>query len=248
MIGWERYRNIVVGNLYIGGASFDLHLTHLKDTNASAVPYVYKKFTTDGYSTANRNALDIVREDDWDFITVQQVSQDCEKSNTLPINQLQETESIIRRSATNEGVQIFWHATWAYQADSQHTGFGYYDRDQLTMYDGIVDVLKNTVPASGCFNGVIPNTTSIQNARTVFGDILTRDGYHLAVKGKFIAGLMFYKALSLEDISGIIDVPMADIVGAGIAHEFDQPFLQAAIECVNSAFDYPFEITAITQE
>ena len=51
---------------------------------------------------------------------------------------------------------------------------------------------------------VIPSGTAIQNARTSsLGDTLTRDGYHLSVIGRYIAGLTYaYKltGVSIENI------------------------------------------------
>jgi hypothetical protein len=61
---------------------------------------------------------------------------------------------------------------------------------------------------------------------------------------------MFYKALSLEDVSGILNVALSNIVGVGLARadEFGVPFLQGIIKSVNSAFDNPYRITTISQD
>src|SRR5699024_5164921 len=89
--------------------------------------------------------------------------------------------------------------TWAYSSEFDDSRFDKYDRDQLTMYNDIMDAYKNAM-SDVDFDVIIPSGTAIQNARTdnyMFNieRELTRDGYHLSDVGCFIAGMAFFRIL-----------------------------------------------------
>ena len=88
------------------------------------------------------------------------------------------------------------HQTWAYAADSDHSGFACYDNDQMKMYRAIVDANERAAGLVG-IDIIIPSGTAVQNARTSFiGDNMDRDGYHLDLLwGRYTAACTWFETL-----------------------------------------------------
>ena len=64
--------------------------------------------------------------------------------------------------------------TWAYQADSTHSGFNNYGKDQMTMYNAIVNAAQTKIVTNDNIEIIIPVGTAVQNVRTSYiGDTLT---------------------------------------------------------------------------
>ena len=64
--------NIVLGNLYIGGAELSQHANNAEN---DAKNYTYRKNDSGSWvSTASQSILDGLLDEDWDIITIQQVS------------------------------------------------------------------------------------------------------------------------------------------------------------------------------
>ena len=97
--------------------------------------------------------------------------------------------------------------------------------------------VKNKIESNKQFELIIPNATSIQNARTsVLGDTITRDGFHMSYDlGRYITGLMFVKKLLNLDIDNITYCP------EGVTEEQKE----IAIKAVNYAYNNPYQITNI---
>src|SRR5690554_1071652 len=64
--------NILIGNMYIGGCSLERHYNNMKE-NAAA--YSYRKIV-DGNKTITPDykLIDAIKDEEWDYISVQQVS------------------------------------------------------------------------------------------------------------------------------------------------------------------------------
>ena len=125
--------------------------------------------------------------------------------------------------------------TWAYQQNSTHGDFSKYNKDQLTMYQAIVDTVNARIESNSKIELVVPNGTSIQNARTSFvGDNLTRDGYHLSYDfGRYIAGLTLVAKMTGVDISILEYAP------TGVS----KAYKDIAIESVINAINNPYKVT-----
>jgi hypothetical protein len=127
--------------------------------------------------------------------------------------------------------------TWAYQASSSHAGFANYGKNQMKMYNAITDAVKTTILTNNSIDGFIPSGTAVQNLRGVYGDTLTRDGFHLSYGiGRYTAALMWYKQLTGGDISNITAVPTT------YASEITK-YLAEIKKAVNDAYEKPLETT-----
>jgi hypothetical protein len=185
---------MVIGNLYIGGASLALHWKNLEEDLSI---YAFRKTDADGNKTDRprtsiRTALD---EEDWDYISVQQVSQHAGQWATFN-PYLEQIVAKVRAVQKDTAVSILFHQIWAYDHDATHDGFALYDRNQKTMFDAILQTSLK-IRALPSIDHIIPAGAAIQYVREQrMDDRLTRDGYHLSIPfGRFVAACTWFHAL-----------------------------------------------------
>ena len=182
---------VVIGNMYIGGCSLERHVNNLR---GNLKKYRYRKFDPQGNKTEIKNYTleQVLAEEEWDYISVQQVSS----LSGMPESYnpwLPELVEFVK--ARQPQAELMFHATWAYGPNSTHKAFPNYGNDQLRMYNAIISAVYQEVPKVG-IKLIIPSGTSIQTARTVLGNDLTRDGFHLSRDlGRYIAACTWLEAV-----------------------------------------------------
>lgn len=206
-LGKEAGVNFVIGNAYRGGWSL---AAHWKDASTRAADTEYRKVVNGRRTNLGKRTIkDIVTDEPWDVITLQQVSQEAGREESYEPS-LSLMIGYVKALATNDSVRLGFHQTWAYAQDSSHGGFAYYDRNQFLMYASIVAAVEEAMQNHrGDLQFYIPVGTAIQNARTteladpVIGDAqpvnreLTRDGFHLNYTiGRYIAACTWLEALT----------------------------------------------------
>ena len=230
----EGYTDFILGNLYIGGCSMDGHKARI---DSGAKDYSFRVNTGSGWNTVKESIQYGLDYTDWDVVTIQQVSG----YSGIPesYGSMQYIIDYVR-NRVDPFVKIFFHMTWAYQSTSGHGDFAKYDKNQMTMYNAIVNTVQSLVVGNWNIEGYLPSGTAIQNLRTSYlGDTLTRDGYHLSYDiGRYTAALVWYKQLFGADLSDLTVVPQK--------YPLVAQHLPAIKEAVNNAIDNPFEITAST--
>ena len=221
-------KDIRLGILYIGGGSLDSHYDNVRLDRAK---YEYYE-TTDGnwtvtpeYKASTAFALT-----DWDIVTLQQVSGHSGRG--ISYENLDALVDLIRPQIGD--AKMHWQMTWAYQQNSTHNDFGYYNKDQARMYKSIIRATNERIVGNPDFVGIIPSGTSIQNLRTSsLGDTLTADGYHLKDSyGDYTAALTWFCHFTGADARSTTYRP------AEIADHFDE-----IAESVNNAIKTPLAIT-----
>lgn len=223
---------VIVGNAYIGGCSLERHVNNSRTDKAE---YAYRKTGGDGIRREYRDmSLSMILSDEeWDYVSFQQAS---------PLSGLYETYrqwlpelfGYVRERVPSD-VKFMLHQTWAYASDSGHSGFANYDRDQLKMYEAIVDANRQAAKLIGV-KIIIPSGTAIQNARTSFiGDNMNRDGYHLDLLwGRYTAACTWY-----EKIFG-------HVLGNGYAPDgLTDDYKEVAQRSAHEAVRHPYEVTVI---
>ncbi len=230
----EGYTDFVLGNLYIGGCSMDGHKARI---DSGAKDYSFRTNTGNGWTTVQESIQYGLDYTDWDVVTIQQVSGYSGVPESY--GNMQYIIDYVR-DRVDPFVKIFFHMTWAYQSNSGHPDFPKYDRNQMTMYNAIVNTTQTLVVGNWNIEGYIPSGTAIQNLRTSYlGDNLTRDGYHLSYDiGRYTAALTWYKELTGADITDLTTVPRA--------YSYISQYLPAIKEAVNNAIEKPFEVTPST--
>ena len=221
-------KKVTLGKLYIGGCTL---ATHLSNAKADKSAYDYKTNTNGSWTAkGNKSIRYAVESDDWDFITFQQASGYSGIASTY--DDLVELISIVE--PLNPSARLVWHMTWAYKVGSTHSDFPKYNRDQMTMYNAIVDAVNTKILTNNRIEAVIPCGTAIQNVRTSFIGDMTRDGYHLSYGiGRYTAAMTFVRALTGLSIDNSVTRP----------NEIDSYELEALIESVNNAIETPYAVT-----
>ena len=190
---------VVIGNMYIGGCSLERHVNNLR---GNLKEYRYRKFDPQGKMKEiwNYTLEQVLAEEEWDYISVQQVSSLSGKAESYNPWLPELVEFVKERQPQAE---LMFHATWAYAPHSNHEAFPNYGKDQLRMYNEIIEATYQEVPKVG-IKLIIPSGTAIQNARTSFlGNDLTRDGFHLSKPlGRYIAACTWLEAVLGENPVG----------------------------------------------
>lgn len=234
------YTNIRLGNLYIGGCSLEKHATNLTEDIAA---YTYRTNTSGTWSSKSNTAASAALEsDDWDYITLQQVSGYSGVPDSYEPH-LSNLIAQVRKFCPF--TPLVWHMTWAYQGNSTHEDFAKYGNDQIEMYDNIVNAVQSRIVKSGKFEKVIPSGTAIQNLRTsFFGDNLTRDGYHLSYNiGRPVAALTWAKVITGKSIDNVTYTPDDKNTSGALVYKYEEDYLPAFKEAVNAACEEPYAIT-----
>ena len=229
------YDQVILGNLYIGGCSLD---THWNNINNSVSAYQYQKNDDNGQwtYTENATAMDALLDENWDVITIQQASPDSGNESTY--GNLQNIVNWINTYKTNHNAKVMWHMTWAYQQNSDHSGFAYYGNNQMTMYNAIVSAVQNKVVNVNGIDEIIPAGTAIQNLRTSgLGDTLTADGYHLKdTYGDYTAALTWFRAITGESLDLVTYWPDSVV-------DYKADIMQAAARAVYA----PYEVSDLSE-
>ena len=223
--------DVNLANLYIPGCALDTHYNNLTKGTKAYEYRTYVKSSKTWKTTNNYSIQKAFNDYDWDFVSLQQASGFSGQPSSYSL-----LNSIVEKIKNNRpNVNFVWNMTWAYQQNSTHSDFAKYNKNQLTMYNNIVSAVKEKVLSIPEFNVVVPNGTSIQNARTSFvGDNLTRDGYHLSYDlGRYIAGLTLVSSMTATDVSQIKYAP------SGVSADYQK----VAVESCLNAIENPFKIT-----
>lgn len=227
---------LVLANLYIAGCSLDTHWLNIQNQTAA---YLYRKNTTGSFVDTKYKTLQYgLADEDWDFITIQQSSG----SSGLPdsYGNLANIAQYVQKNKTNPYAKVYWHMTWAYPSTSCHSSFASYNKDQMTMYNAIVNAAQEKALSCAEITSVVPTGTAIQNLRSSYlGDTLNRDGLHLSWDyGRYTAALTWYAALTGGSVDQITWVPEQ--------YSYLQKDLPAIREVVKNAVKTPYAVTAST--
>lgn len=221
---------VSLGNLYIGGCSLNTHASNARGNKGA---YEYRTNTSGTWTTTKDYKMgDAIKQQKWDFISLQQASGDSGVANSY--SELSYLIGYV--SGLCPDAKIVWNMTWAYQQDSTHSSFPKYNSNQTTMYNAILDAVAQKVKTRDDIFTVSPTGTAIQNARTSYvGDKLTRDGYHLSYDfGRYVAGLTFFSQLTGISAQNVTFAP------DGV----DDSLQKVAIEAASNAINTPTAVTA----
>lgn len=250
----EGYENVTVARLYGSGATL---ANHVENASKNAAFYEYTKISTAGggrWNTLYPYDKDGVKgatmeqgllDEDWDIILIQQSAAHAPQARfygTYIIDLIK----YINTKKTNPNAKFVWNMCWAYQKDSDDQYvFPKFDKDQMKMYNGLVEVQNQFVVPNKDISAIIPTGTTIQNARTSYiGDHLTKDGMHLNTLGKVFAGYTLFSTLTGREVTEI----KLDQITKEMAHDSEALTLtesdkQVIVEAVNNAVKNPHAVT-----
>ena len=204
--------DIYAVNLFIGGCSLSTHWEHFLD-RAEAYD-----LEINGVFQRKAALTDTLYSDNWDVITLQQVSNFSGDYSTFE-PYLTDLYENVKKS--NPNARIYLHKTWAYEIDSEHDGFLKYGRNQSEMYKKICEAYETA--AKKLSLGIIPTGDVIQYLRdnTEYfdykngGESLNRDGFHLSyLYGRYAAAVTWFSYLCGADAENVTFVPESEGITA----------------------------------
>lgn len=189
------YTDIKLAYLFESGCSLQGHMEKYE----KKLSYIYYKNTSGAWGNSSAVMTTALLEREWDYIVLQQASgySGIPSSYNPYLNQLIDVVRSYRPKS-----KLAWHLTWAYQGNSTHKDFPKYGNSQIRMYNAIIETAEKKVLTTYAFGSIIPSGVAIQHLReSIFGDTLTRDGYHLSYRvGRFAASLMWCRSLGCVSI------------------------------------------------
>ena len=208
--------DIILGDLYIGGCSLAKHHENMQG-NLPRYDY-YKNTNNEWVITPETTLLTGLLDEEWDYITMQQVSQNSGQPDTFA-PYLAELIGFVNASKRNPKAKLMWHSTWAYAKDSTHGGFANYGNNQQAMYSAILKAAEHIKENYPQFTDVIPSSVAITNARESLGDNLNRDGFHLDLTyGRLTAALTWFTKITGTNLDNVADAAeLLEICNAGIS-------------------------------
>lgn len=188
-------KKTVFAHLVGGGATLEEHLDNAKAKRAA---YRYTKISRDGTAAVKKGVRmdEAVSDERWDYIVFQQQSwlagQFASYEASIP-----GLVDHARRQSRNPDVVFGIFQTWAFAHDYANPDYAYYDSDQMTMYNALMDATKRASALVSPKMMVVPAGTAIQNGRANgAGDVFCRDGYHLSAgMGRFTVACAWYEAI-----------------------------------------------------
>ena len=195
---------LFVRNLYIGGCSLE---THVKNLRSGEAAYEYCENSEKLYMIS---IPDAVKAEDWDIISVQQVSSHSGLINSYE-PYIGELVAYLKEAAPN--AKLVFHKTWAYEATSDHPGFAAYGNDGDVMYEKITETTKTIAERYSL--PVIPSGDAVNMARKMpefniaeGGQPITRDGFHMNIPyGRYLIGLVANKFFTGKSASSVTYIP-----------------------------------------
>ncbi len=228
-------QEVIIGNLYIGGCSLERHWGNVQNGTKD---YYYRKIQDGKKTEVAKTTLEHgLFDEKWDIISLQQASGLSGKYETYN-PYLPSLISYLRENAPKKDFKLAWHQTWSYSENSDHKAFANYDKNQMTMYNAIVDCVKKLQAENG-IDILIPSGTAIQNARTSYlGDSFNRDGYHLNINyGRYTAACTWYEAISGKTVIGNSYAPA----------KVDENEKRVAQNAAHLAVRNPYSVTEMTE-
>ena len=183
--------DLFVRNLYIASCSLEMHRNNIR-TDEKA--YSYEE-NAEACLTEKVSIKQALLTEDWDYITVQQVSHlSGEKDSYYPY--LSELLSYVKKWSK---AKLLLHKTWAYEKGSEHPQFYRYHNDSEEMYQAIKETAAYISQKENL--AVIDTGDFIHRLRKdPFFDIekggvsLYRDKFHLSFGlGRLAAALVWSK-------------------------------------------------------
>lgn len=178
-----------VASAMIGGCSFERHYNNI--TNGTKDYHLTYYTPEQTFYNMEVSLEECLKANDWDIITIQQVSGLSGKYETFfPF--APELVSYIKSIHPKAEIRI--HMVWAYARyfpGVAHNGYG----TNLNMYNCIVDAYEKLAKVFDDAK-VIPSGEAMQIAREHFGDSLHRDGFHCSEMGRVLTGWVWLECLT----------------------------------------------------
>lgn len=183
-------------NLYIGGCSLEQHFNNI---NSKEKPYVfYTNAIKEKDGDKMVSLMDGLTYDKYDIITLQQASHFSGQKETYE-PYLGELIKLVKKYQPQ--AKIYFYETWAYEIDSKHPCYHFYNNNQDIMHKGILDAINyvvNTYHLPLIKAGELINECRNETPFNYKNGGLTlniEDGFHLNNYGCYLVALLWSKVM-----------------------------------------------------
>lgn len=246
----EGVKEVVLGNIYASGCSLEKHASYMENMTDGYTYYkIDSRTDTNGQWKTKKKAtiLDGLHDEEWDIIVVQQGARPAGYAPSYD-GYMDTVINYVQKNKLNPNAKLYWHMTWAFRNGYVDDSFAtYYDNDQMTMYQAILDTIKEKVVGREEISGIIPSATAIQNIRTSYlKNSIHRDSLHLNTLGRVITGYTWYSFLTGLKLDGL-KMTGATNDKRWVSRFPDQRLTKldalAIAEAVNNAIAEPWKVT-----
>ncbi len=193
-------------NLYIGGCPLSLHYENLLENKPA---YAYETNGI-GENAPASSIVDALKSEDWDVVTIQQVSQSCGRPETYE-PYLGVLVGAMKKYAPN--ARLMFQQTWEYEKGSGHGGFPYFECSCDLMYGSIRATVSHFAAQYGL--EILPSGDAVHAAKKLDafnpelgGQSLYRDRFHMHLQyGRYLLACVWYKKLLGKSPVGIDFAP-----------------------------------------
>lgn len=191
-------------NLCIGGCPLSRHWQNVQSGEAA---YEYE---VNGCREGNAALVETLRADNWDVVTIQQVSGESGRPQSY-LPELPLLAEVIRRECP--GATLYLQETWGYEYGADHPSMVYYHRDADEMFRRVHDcyaMASKLIDAPLIPSGeVVYRTRLLPHFDVRQGGVsLHRDGYHLSLTyGRYAAAVTWLATLCGVDPHAVTFVP-----------------------------------------
>lgn len=194
---------IEVGTLFIGGCEISRHENNIKNNIAE-----YEYYFNGDLKKVGATILEILKPKDkdvspWDYIVFQQASgfSGIESSFHPCLENL-----IAEVRKYNKHAQIVLHETWSYAKDFDNAAYVPYQYSQSKM-GKMIEATYSHVARDLDISLIIPSLKVIEKARSIYGDTMNRDGYHLTEEARYLVACCWALFLIKKEAKRSLFVP-----------------------------------------
>ena len=249
-------KNVTIGYAYNAGCSLEEHVGYINNNEAEYY-YYYLNEDNEWKYEANVTLDYIVQQEDWEYVSLQQASGYSGVVDTYNAEHIATIQNCVETNLGYEPVYM-WNMTWAYPevyindsgetvANSLKAFTTTYGGSQETMYNMIVNCVKEKIVTDPKFEYLMPVGTAIQNTKTSFlGDLdLHRDNLHLNDLGRLIAGYVWYCEMEKVTLDGIKLTTVPDALTSYTDGDLvvSDAVAKVIAESVNNAMNNKFAVT-----
>lgn len=199
-------KSLVVGNLYVDGASLE---DHNKNISQNQALYKYSRIAEDGSVNvqSDKQIKSVAKSENWDYISIEENMPLAGKVEGYQ-NHLPGILEYLKKYTTNPEVKYILHQPWAYAKNASDAGFTNYKRDQEGMFHAIANAVAGA-KSSVNIELIVPSGAAIQNGRTSYvSENMLRDECNLNPNiGRFTTACTWFETLFGSDITNNEYIP-----------------------------------------
>ena len=187
-------KELILRNAFIGGCSLERHARHMKE---------YEQNPQKGNVYHGGSLIKLLELEDWDIVTIQQVSHESFKPETF---EPYASEIIERIKKYAPNAEIVVHQTWGYNKNNiRLKGWGMTPEEMsariIKTYSDFSEKNKfRQIPSGEMFAAANKTPLSIQS-HGYPATIYARDGFHASIYGEYFLGCIWYNFLFNEDVA-----------------------------------------------